>query len=567
MLADNELLRRYCSDRSESAFAELVERHADLVYSAALHQLNGNPDLARDVAQVVFTDLALKATSLQPSVSVAGWLYTSARFAAAKLVRSEQRRHAREQKALAIDDLDSAPDLSGDHAARLRPAIEEAMQGLDEADREAVLLRYFENRDFKSVGTALAISDDAARKRVVRAVERLRAILEGRGISSPESALMATLSGVAALSAPAELHPSIIRSALAVSAGSSSGIASTLSQMTPLKTALVLTGLAVGLGTPALFQRQANLRLRAEKESLAVQLADVQAAQTKLRADESADEEELARRRKEHSELLRLRDEVTRLRLARPEEAKPGAARTEAEDQVLVNQQVTLEVKFAKLPAPVLRKLALEAIGIDISGAGVAAILTDPQLRSLVHAFEQQTGADILATPRVTTLNNQQANVEVVGIGTGDPDAGGTKLGPSLDVVPVVSADRLTINLLTTARLVELTSAQDDTGAERKQVLQTAVSGHAVLKDGQTAVLCQWVGRSENGSTAPVEDPACLVVLVTPTLIDPAGNRIHPAEEIAAKDITTGIAQPSGAEPNSPVETIPVPQGQVFRSR
>src|SRR5688572_33097141 len=105
---------------------------------------------------------------------------------------------------------------------------------------------------------------------------------------------MATLSGVAAFSAPAELHASIIRSALAVSAGSSSGIASTLSQMTPLKTALVLTGLAVGLVTPAFFQRQANFRLRAEKESLAVQLADVQAAQTKLRADHSAAEEELA---------------------------------------------------------------------------------------------------------------------------------------------------------------------------------------------------------------------------------------------------------------------------------
>jgi hypothetical protein len=327
----------------------------------------------------------------------------------------------------------------------------------------------------------------------------------------------------------------------------------------------VLTGLAVGLGTPALFQRQANLRLRAEKESLAVQLADVQAAQTKLRADQSADEEELARLRKEHSELLRLRAEVTRLRFARPKEAKPGAARTEAEDQVLVNQQVTIEAKFAKLPAPVLKKLALEAIGIDISGAGVAAILTDAQLRSLVHALEQQTGADILAPPRVTTLNNRQASVEAVG--TGDPDAGDAKLGPSLDVMPVVSADRLTINLLTTARLVELTSAQDDTGAERKQVLRTAISGNAVLKDGQTAVLCQWVGRSENGSTAPVEDPACLVVLVTPMLIDPVGNRIHPAEEIAAKDITTGIAQPSGAEPNSPVETIPVPQGQVFRSR
>ena len=122
MLADNELLRRYCADRSESAFAELVERHADLVYSTALHHLNGNPDLARDVTQVVFTDLALKAASLRPSVSLAGWFYTSARFAAAKLVRSEQRRQAREQKALAMDKLDSGPGSTSDDPARLRPS-------------------------------------------------------------------------------------------------------------------------------------------------------------------------------------------------------------------------------------------------------------------------------------------------------------------------------------------------------------------------------------------------------------------------------------------------------------
>ena len=86
---------------------------------------------------------------------------------------------------------------------------------------------------------------------------------------------------------------------------------------------------------------------------------------------------------------MRLRAEVTQLRFARRKEAQPGAARTETEDQVLVNQQVTIEAKFAKLPAPVLKKMALEAIGIDISGAGLAAILTDPQMRSLMHAFEQ----------------------------------------------------------------------------------------------------------------------------------------------------------------------------------
>src|SRR3954463_11440590 len=138
MLADNELLRRYCSDRSEHAFAELIERHADLVYSAALHQLNGNPDLARDVTQVVFTDLALKAASLRLQGSLAGWLYTSARFAAAKLIRSEQRRQAREEKALVMDNLEIAPGSTGDDPAGLRPIIHDAMQELDEADREAV---------------------------------------------------------------------------------------------------------------------------------------------------------------------------------------------------------------------------------------------------------------------------------------------------------------------------------------------------------------------------------------------------------------------------------------------
>ncbi len=528
MLADNELLRRYCADRSESAFAELVERHAGLVYSAALHQLNGNTDLARDVTQVVFTDLALKAASLGSSVSLAGWLYTGARFAAAKLVRSEQRRQAREQKALAMDNFDSGHGSTSDDPARLRPVIDQAMQELDEEDREAVLLRYFEKRDFKSVGTALGISDDAARKRVARAVERLRAILAGSGISSPESALLAALaalSGAAAVSAPAGLHASIVRSALAVSAESAPQIASTLFQMTPMKTALAVTGLVVGLVTPALLQRSTNVRLRDKNESLVAKLAEARAAETELRAGQSASEEQLARRRQELSELLKLRDEVTRLRAARRDEAKPATANREIEDQAVVNHQVTIEAKFVKLPAHVLQKLAIEAIGIDVSGAGVSAILTGPQLRSLIQAFEHQTGAEILAMPKVTTLNNRQANIEVGR--PADPGAADIKPGPSLDVMPVVSADGLTISLLTTARLAELTANPDDTGTERKQVVQTAVSGNAVLNDGQTAVLCQTVGNADAGGTSSGEDGNCLVVLVTPTLIDAAGNRIR----------------------------------------
>ena len=98
MTPDSELLRRYADTRSEEAFAELVRRHVNLVYSAALRQVNGDVHLAQDVAQTVFTDLARKAVSLLRRSTLTGWLYTSAHFAAAKAVRTEQRRHAREQE-------------------------------------------------------------------------------------------------------------------------------------------------------------------------------------------------------------------------------------------------------------------------------------------------------------------------------------------------------------------------------------------------------------------------------------------------------------------------------------
>ena len=98
MTPDSELLRRFAKTNSEDAFAELVKRHVNLVYSAALRQVNGDAHLAQDVAQTVFTDLARKAGSLSRRESLTGWLYTSAHFAAAKIARTENRRHDREEK-------------------------------------------------------------------------------------------------------------------------------------------------------------------------------------------------------------------------------------------------------------------------------------------------------------------------------------------------------------------------------------------------------------------------------------------------------------------------------------
>ena len=154
MLTDTELLRRYAGDRSEAAFGELVARHVNLVYSTALRLVGGDEQLACDVAQSVFTDLARKAVPLcnrrrevaegetlaNPSLS--GWVYTGARFAAAKLVRAEQTRRKHEREAQAMNELLN----SGSHEpewSELRVVLDDAMSMLSDGEREAVLLRYF----------------------------------------------------------------------------------------------------------------------------------------------------------------------------------------------------------------------------------------------------------------------------------------------------------------------------------------------------------------------------------------------------------------------------------------
>src|ERR1051326_2950082 len=188
MLTDIDLLHRYAQDSSEAAFSELVTRHINLVYSTALRILNRDEHRARDVAQSVFTDLARKAALLcdradggrhaeiRGSLSISAWLYTSTRFAAAKVARSEQIRRKHDQKAHAMNQLLHSGSAEPEWA-ELRPVLDDAMGVLDEADRGALLLRFFQGLDFRSVGTALGLSEDAARMRVSRALEKLRQLL------------------------------------------------------------------------------------------------------------------------------------------------------------------------------------------------------------------------------------------------------------------------------------------------------------------------------------------------------------------------------------------------------
>jgi RNA polymerase sigma factor (sigma-70 family) len=325
MLTDADLLRRYAQDSSESAFGELVARHINLVYSTALRVLNGDEHRACDVAQSVFTDLARKASRLSNQAStgtngrgatlleISGWLYTSTRFAAAKVVRAEQIRRQHEQKAHAMNQLLQGSSVEPDWA-QLRPVLDDAMGVLDEADRGALLLRFFEGNDLRAVGTALGVSEDAARMRISRALEKLRELLAKRGVTTTAGALSLTLTAHVVEAAPAGLVATITSTAVGAVALTAPTPTFVLHIMASMKSKIALAVLlAGGVATPLIIQRAAMSRLRVENESLQARLASAQAIQSSPQSSISNFMEPSSPTAQE-AELLRLRGEVTRLR-------------------------------------------------------------------------------------------------------------------------------------------------------------------------------------------------------------------------------------------------------------
>src|SRR5207244_1723407 len=160
---NQQLLRDYIESRSEEAFAELVRRHVDFVYSAALRMVC-DTHLAEDVTQGVFVLLAQSARQLTDHPVLSGWLHVTARNLASKAVRSDVRRRAREQEAAAMNDL-----LSNDSDSlweQIVPHLDVALSELSTVERDALLLRYFEQKSAKEIAEILGVGDQAAQKRV-----------------------------------------------------------------------------------------------------------------------------------------------------------------------------------------------------------------------------------------------------------------------------------------------------------------------------------------------------------------------------------------------------------------
>lgn len=246
MNGDTELLRQYARDRSEAAFAELVRRRLDLVFSVALRQVGGDIHLAEDVTQKVFADLARKAATLSTHPALSGWLYRSAQFAATDVVRAERRRRVREQEAQTMHDISFDPAADADWE-KLRPLLDQLLGDLDECDRNAVALRFFEGRAFADIGRTLRLTEEAARKRVERALDRLHARLTRRGVTSTTAALAGALANQVNAAAPADLAARVTASALAGASAAAGGAAAWLAILTFMNTTKITLGITAAI--------------------------------------------------------------------------------------------------------------------------------------------------------------------------------------------------------------------------------------------------------------------------------------------------------------------------------
>ncbi len=327
MTTDGQLLGSYCEASSEEAFGELVRRHLDLVYSAALRQVNGDAHLAEDVVQSVFSDLARKARTLKDRPTLAGWLYASTHHAAANAVRTEQRRHTHEQEAHAMQELlrNPGPELNWES---FRPLLDDAMLELSESDREVILLRYFQNRAYTEIAEQIGIGENGARMRAERALEKLRDVLSRRGVTAT-AAVAAILSANAVIAAPAGLAATVTSAATvagtafaATATASTTTIAAkTIAMTTSAKIliAAVITasiGAALYTGVHASQLNRENQSLRQQQTVLDNQLQELQQKQTETSnqlASLSEEKQRLASNQNT-SEVLKMRAQVAALR-------------------------------------------------------------------------------------------------------------------------------------------------------------------------------------------------------------------------------------------------------------
>jgi len=325
MTSDLDLLKQFARENSQDAFAEVVRRHVNLVYSAALRQVR-SPQLAEEISQSVFSDLARNVGKLKSETNLTAWLYAVTRRTAIDVIRKESRRQLREQIAVEMQNM----NVTENSWTQIEPFLDEAMESLDETDRAAILLRYFENKNLREVGDALKISDDTAQKRVSRAVEKLRDFFSKRNVTIGASGLTILISANAVQSAPIGLAATISAAAIltgtAVSSSTAIAVTKTIA-MTTLQKTLITVALVASVGT-GIYEAKQAANARAEMQALQQKQAE-QIQQLQRERDDATNRvvglrDELAKADKNNLELMKLRANATRFQTANKVESDPA---------------------------------------------------------------------------------------------------------------------------------------------------------------------------------------------------------------------------------------------------
>ena len=285
-VSDMDLLRDYQRQGSEEAFAELVRRHVNLVYSAALRHA-GIAAHAEEITQAVFVILARKAAGLRPDTILDAWLYETTRWTALSFLRGERRRQWREQEAYMQSTFQ---EFTGDSVwHQLSPLLDEAMSRLGKKDREAVVLRFFREKSLREVAAALQVTEAAAQSRVYRALEKLRRYFARRGVSSTTAIIAGAISANSVQAAPVALAKAV--TAVAITKGAAaSGSTLTLIKgalkimaWTKMKTAVVAGAILIlATGTTTVVIKHYSHHSLGEPPLTPANMASFQKESTKL---------------------------------------------------------------------------------------------------------------------------------------------------------------------------------------------------------------------------------------------------------------------------------------------